>query len=259
VQLKQSCRVFFLLSCLGLNTHAGTMGAVAPEPAVKPVITLFGGLSIINTGKDQVYIGDDDNIFTYHASDSNKIEGFYGVCLGLEYPLNKPGFLFQGGIELNRRGTAEINGTHTAGVEPETSTFYNYSYRFRSQQALLMGKLLGTFHQRFHPFILAGIGISENKLSDFSVSTQEAGNINLTPDFSSHTTQVTGYALGLGLDVTVHEHVRIGGGYRYSGLGGSHFDRGYVRINQDSFRSPFVLGNGHNYSNDFILQISYIA
>ncbi len=226
---------------------------------IQPVISLFGGAATIYAKHSQAYLGDEEDIFTYHTIGHGKTTGLMGVFLGGEYQLPHPGFFVQAGIEYASLGHININGLSAVGVEPATSTHHIYHYRFQTQQALFMSKILATIHQIYHPYVSMGLGAAFNHSSQFNNETQETGSINLTPTFQNKKQTALSYSLGLGVDTNLNQHVRIGFGYRFAGIGKSSLGNGQVTINDYRAPTSFTLRTPNAYMNQLIAQISYLA
>lgn len=253
---------FALTSCLLVSTFAsaGELGSpVAPSQGFRPVVAVLGGVAGVNASRSQVFIGTDDDVFTYNSRGNNKTTGFVGAFLGVEHELPSPNFLMQLGVEYDYFGNIKVHGINAVGIEPRTSTHYNYSYRLQTQQVLAVAKLLVTTHQIFHPYAAVGLGAAFNDASRYNVSTHERGSINLTPLFDNNTHTAFSYSLGLGVDTDITQQVRLGLGYRYSSFGKASLGDGRIVFNNYSFPTSFAPSITNFYANQFIAQISYLA
>lgn len=243
------------------STVAGTMGNISLHGSHQHVISLFGGYaSVIHSGLSQSYLGTDDEFFVYNSNKNTKNTGLIGVFLGEEFNQRiNPSLFFQTGIEYTYFGKNRLSGSNTVGIEPETATLYHYDYTLQSQQLLAVAKILATIHQTYHPYLFLGTGVSFNNSSQFSLKTQEVGSINLAPGFDNQMKTVFSYSLGLGLDANVSEHVRVGAGYRFSGLGNSSLGNGNIVFNNYNYPTGFGLHTANVYANQLIFQASYLA
>ncbi|VEB33501.1 outer membrane protein [Legionella cherrii] len=266
-----SARSFFfsLASCLSLSSlaSAGSMGLTAPAQGFHPVVTLFGGVAglDVKTNSTQSFSGTDDEQFIYFSKKHNQTTGFVGGFLGTEYQLPHPGLFLQAGIEYDYFGNVRIKGLNAVGIEPDTSTFYNYSWRIQTQQVLAVAKLfttteltLGAPHQ-FFPYLSVGLGAAFNNANEFSATTEETGSINITPTFNDHTQSAFSYTLGIGVDTPINQQMRFGVGYRFSDFGKASLDEGQVVFQQYKAPVPFALSTAHTYANQFMVQLSYVA
>lgn len=238
---------------------AGSMGAIE-QPVISPVITLFGGVGFFNVNHSpEVFTGTDDDIFTYYNNRQHSNSGLLGVFVGGEHALPRPGLFMQGGLEYTAFENSRIKGSHSVGIEPATSTYYNYKYTIQTQQLLAVAKLFGTLKERYHPYVSVGLGAAFNDSTAFSVSTTETGSLNIAPIYGNHTKTAFSYSAGLGVDADLNQHVRLGLGYRFAGLGKSSLGNGSVNMNTYSYPTGFSLSAGNAYVNQLVAQISYVV
>ena len=263
MDIKQSISglVSTLLVCS--MATASDMGAVISSQGLRPMVAFQGGYASINAGGGiQRFTGTDSDVFTYNNTGGRKNTGFIGVFLGAEHSLSfisRPVFFMQTGVEYNSFGKIGVNGIHTVGVEPQTSTTYRYNYHFQTQQVLGTLRLFTTTHERFHPYGELGLGAAFNHAGQYNATTTETGSINLTPGFSSQNQTQFSYSLGLGIDTEVNTKIRLGLGYRYSNFGSSSLGTGVVTFNNYQSPVPFALGGSKVYVNQLIARISYAA
>jgi len=252
--------MFSLLGCC--IAKAGETGLMTYAQGFHPVILLQGGYASLNTdGNTQRFIGTDDDVFTYSASKHNQDTGFGGVFVGVEHNLPWiawPQFFMQTGIEYNYAGHININGINTVGIEPQTSTTYNYSYEVQTQQILGTLKLFTTVDERFYPYGEVGLGAAFNQAEQYRVTTAETGSLNITPEFNDRNNTQFSYGLGLGIDMRVNANIRAGLGYRYSHFGRSSFDKGRVIFNNYQSPVPFA-PHLSTYENQFMFHVSYVV
>ncbi len=239
-------------------SFAGESGIKSFAPAYRPVITAFGGYASINAGSSGTFIGTDDNVFIYRASSDGNNDGFGGGFLGIEHALPWYNLFGQLGVEYSYFGAVNVNGVHTVGIEPGTSTLYTYGYNYQTQQVLASAKLLATAYQIYHPYVSAGIGAAFNKMSHYRALAAEVGSLNLTPGFSGHTESDFSYSVGAGIDVDVNQNFRVGLGYRFSGFGDASLTHGAIMINNYAYPVPFTLRANDAYANQLIAHISYV-
>ena len=253
-------------SCLFLCSSlvsAGTMGASSEAPNdLHAVLTLQGGYASINSdGHVQRFVGPDSDLFIYSPSETRNNKGFVGLFVGGEHSLptlmSYPA-LVQAGVEYNAFGQQTIKGINTVGVDASSSTQYAYQYKVKTQQILGDIKLLTTVHERFHPYLEAGLGIAINDADTYHASTTETGSINLTPTLANQATIRTSYILGLGLDANLNKHVRVGLGYRYSYFGAASLGNGSVAVGTNQIPGFFNVQTSGLYANQLIAHASLI-
>ncbi|MDR3477883.1 MAG: acyloxyacyl hydrolase [Gammaproteobacteria bacterium] len=246
---------------LGLTTYFMLSSAMASDVRFHPSVALQGGYtSITANSHSENFTDSESNVFLYRSSNHAKDSGFLGGFLGVEYAL--PGYLpagyfLQTGLEYNYFGNVGIHGQHWVGVTPDTSTAYQYHYTAQSQQVLSIIKLFATLHERFHPYAEIGLGAAFNHAYSYHAATSETGNINLTQVFPDRNKAQFSYALGVGVEADLTKHVRMGLGYRFSGLGTADLGAGDIVFNHYQSSSGFSLGGGQMHANQVFLRMSY--
>ncbi|MDI1351699.1 MAG: outer membrane beta-barrel protein [bacterium] len=245
--------------------QAGAMGTQALPAPYHPVVSVIGGFSAVSTHNSQTFTGADDEAFLYHHQKNNHHQGLIGVFLGVEHSLPSPDFLLQLGGEYTYFGPAHAQGLNFVGIEPSTYTTYTYNYRLQSQQALAVAKVLKKIKPfvskpyMFYPYASIGLGLAFNNSSDYGVSTQESGGVNLTPTFANQHNRAFSYRLGVGVDTDIAPHLRAGLGYRFADLGKASLGSGTIQFNGLAFPVPFSPHVPHVYANQLVAQISYVA
>ena len=223
------------------------------------VFALQGGYANIDYGNSQhSYTATDGDVFVYQNSNESKNTGFGGVFIGYEWPLPCTNFATQAGLEYNYFGSVNINGLHTVGVEPVTSTPYNYRYHLQSQQVLAVAKLLYTTYKIYHPYVAIGLGSAFNHAYGFNTATSQRGSVNLTASFPANTQSAFSYNLSLGVDVDVAANFRVGVAYRYSDFGKFSLGNGQIIFNNYHSAVPFSLNNSRAYANQLLLSVDYL-
>jgi opacity protein-like surface antigen len=242
------------------------MGPALPSSGFHPVISVFGGVAGVTVkGDKQTFEGTDEDKFVYHGERNTNTTGFVGVFLGAEHQLSLQNFFIQAGIEYGYFGAGNTKGEHRVGIEPETSTFYRYSWSFQTQQVLAVGKLYTTVQSpikplpMIYPYVSLGLGAAFNDSKNYRAVTHESGSINVTPIFKNNSQTMFSYNVGLGVETPVNQHVRIGVGYRFSDFGTAALGKGTVVFNQYRAPTEFSLHANNVYANQFIAQISYVA
>ena len=252
-----------VLSCPIATANTLNISRITSLLPTHPIVSLAGGYASVNAGGNtQSFTGTDSNLFIYTHSDSEKNTGFVGVFLGAEHALSWvsfPGLLMQTGVEYNYFGNVSAKGTNSVGIEPETSTRYNYRYNFQTQQVLGALKLIATNYKRFHPYGEVGLGAAFNHAGEYNPTTTETGSLAVTPTFRNQNQTQFSYNLGLGVETQVRTNIRVGLGYRYSNFGASSLGNGAVAINNYQSPVPFTLSSSNTYAHQLIARISYLA
>jgi opacity protein-like surface antigen len=225
---------------------------------VRGVLALQGGIARLNPSYSFATSGTDDQDFTYQTQSSNLADGYLGAFVGLESPIFNPDYILQAGIQYDYFGSVSASGLNGAGIEPATSTFYDYQYQLQTQQLLFLGKFLFSVRHLFHPYVTAGVGAAFNRASGYNAVTSQTGSVNLTPGFSSNTQASFSYSVGLGLDIDIDPHARLGIGYRFSDFGKSALGNGGVTYNNYFYPVAFSIGGSHTYVNQLSLEFGYL-
>ncbi|WP_258956744.1 outer membrane protein [Legionella sainthelensi] len=260
--------LFSLVSCLSLSSlaTAGTMGPISSEvQGFHPVISVFGGPAWFDVStKTRTFLGSDDDKFIYHNKNNNQANGFVGVFLGGEFQLPYKKLFLQGGVEYDYLGNSRVKGSNSVGIEPQTYSYYDYSWNVQTQQVLAVAKLLTTTElnlgtvRQFFPYFSVGLGAAFNNANDFRTRIEELG-VNVPPIFRNHSQSAFSYTLGVGVDTPINQQIRLGLGYRFSDFGAASLTKGEVVLNQ--YRAPvdFALSTPHIYANQLIVQLTYLA
>lgn len=244
---------------------AGVMGS--PPSRYSPVVSIFAGPAGMDFHHAQTFVGTDDEVFSYHSQENNQTQGFVGIFLGLEHPLPWYSLFLQLGAEYTYWSNVTVSGTNLVGIEPRTSTVYDYRFKIQTQQALVVAKLLapaqlltGTHPHLFYPYVSAGLGAAFNQASHYGVSTTETNGVNITPTFASNLRTGFSYNLGLGVESNISDHFRAGIGYRFTDFRNASLGYGQITLpDASTFPVPFSLGIPHVYANQFVVQLSYVA
>jgi opacity protein-like surface antigen len=263
--LMKNCVFSLSTLVLGISwAYAGDMGSSSSRN-YKPVGTLFGGVANLSSNNRAGSFADTDgDIFTYTGRSTAKTAGLVGVFLGVEPNWSYNDFFLQAGLEYSYFGKASANGLNTVGIEPATSTLYQYQYDLKTQQLLAVGKLFKTvqfakINRIFYPYISAGLGVAFNHVNNYQTFTTETGDLNLTPVFHNQTTSSFSYNFGIGIDTPINEHVRVGLGYKFSDFLQANLSHGQIIFNQYAYPVSFSLQNSHTYVNQFVVQASYVV
>lgn len=254
---------FSVLSIAGALLYSsfaisGESGIQSMLSTYRPVISLTGGYANMDATGKAYFLGEDESVFAYDSKANSRNGGVVGGFLGVEHSLPWYGLLAQAGLEYNYFTPIQIHGEHTVGMEPDYSTFYRYHYRVQSQQFLASVKILATNDKALHPYVQVGLGAAWNRVGNFSAITDETGSINLTPTFNDHTRAEFSYNLGAGLDFDMSKNVRIGFGYRFTGLGNASLTGGQISMGDFTTSVPFAVGIHNAGEHQLIAQISYV-
>ena len=204
-----------------------------------------------DVGKSQSFPTINMSHYDYTSDNHNQRFGFLGLSLSKELNLN-PFWLIQVGIGYYRTPSLLVNGTVTQGIDIESSDKFIYLYQMRSQQLLAEGKLLYNWQQYYHPYISIGLGSAFNNASHYAVNIPPC--FTFSPLFSNNKITSFAYHAGLGLDVDLTDHLRLGIGYRFSDLGQFTLGNGPI----DDVPNSYTLSQSHMYLNEVLIQLSIL-
>ena len=223
--------------------------------AWQPVIGLGGGISLSSTmGKSQYFPATtpgSSQFYQYTNQDETQSKGLFEVFLGAEHTLYSH-WRLQPGIAYSQAGTYVVSGTLTQGLDPQSSNQFAYQYKVTTRQLLAQAKLMRPYKQRYYPYFLLGLGGSFN--SAFSYSTNIPAQLISTQEYANKTSRSFAYRVGLGLDVDVLSHTRLGIAYRFSGLGAVGLGGGHI----GGVSVPGSLTQSQMYANEVLAQLTYL-
>ncbi|RUR12059.1 outer membrane protein [Legionella sp. km772] len=203
-----------LLSTSGL--YAGTLG----DSSLNKVNSIY---MQINASLDWIRMNDNQDLVllapfhnTYTGSQDYKLSGGLGLGLGLERAATDLLF-WQLGVAAHFNTSVQAQGMVWQFGLPE---FENFSYRYQVQSSRLVaeGKLLGTYQQKFHPYISGELGAGFNRSSTYREISLIESQLPIAP-FRNNTHASFSWGVGLGVDVDLRSNLRLGAGYQFSDLG----------------------------------------
>ncbi|MGB6976846.1 MAG: outer membrane beta-barrel protein [Gammaproteobacteria bacterium] len=139
------------------------------------------------------------------------------------------------GLDYTFAAQSKVSGQVQTFATPDQN-FYNFSYKFSRQTAMLFGKIdLYNFYN-FMPYIWAGIGPSFNQASDYQEEVnpnnpptlevenpdgteQTILNPRVSPNFGKGTNTSLATAVGAGIDYVIYNNLWVSAGYRYGYYG----------------------------------------
>lgn len=232
--------------------------AISHEDFVRnfhPVIALGTGTAFTSqTGRNQNFPIQNpltDQFYQYHPTNSTQAASFVDFFIGNEFTLTDK-LLLQAGINYNQTGSLSSHGTLIQGIDMGSANVYQYHFSIITRQLLLMGKLLTTFKQYFHPYVMAGMGAAFNNANNFYTSVPPL--LTFTKMYSHNMTTSFSYALGLGLDTDLTNNLRFGIGYRFTNLG--KIQTGSATIDNNSISG--TLSQSHMNANLLLAQLELI-
>lgn len=276
---------YFFISIFGFFCLVNAQNSLAtvkplflttPSTWWNPLLTISGGDAFSQNIESSHYFPSsdptDENFYRYQASRSDVSAPVVGLFLATDIPLNSR-LHTQIGLNYQDPFAFDAKGTVTQGLvmidsglpDALTESTFPYHYQISAQQWLVQAKLLYQWRQGIFPYLLAGFGTSYNRSFHFSVGISPPGT-TMSNQFQNNGQWVFSYTIGLGLDLDVIEHWRVGLGYRFtdygpSKTGNSILDRGGVNNNglvNPEVTSPSHLSVSHLYSNELTAQVTYL-
>lgn len=217
------------VSLLTSSVYAVDANATFTDPSTTPVTVTatsiaktrwiagvnLGG-AIAQPGKSETLVTQPGKSNNYVNNTSLQTKLLAGAFVGLDFPVS-PKLNYQLTLAYNQILPYSVNG-QLEQFSDKSFTNFNYDYKIQSQQLFLDSKLVLNATHRIHPYALIGLGTAFNKASAFTATSIDGTDVN-PGIFADHSTTNFAYTLGLGVDVDVSKHVRVGGGYRFANLG----------------------------------------
>lgn len=254
--MKNKSLFFFSWSIFIYCTIANSSGN--PESFTNPwypIIGISGGvLSTSNMGKYQIFPiqnPDTDELYIYSPNHQKQTHGLFELFVGVERPAFS-NWLLQFGLAYSQASSYRSHGIFSQGADIDSSDQYTYNYFLGEKELLGQTKFMYSYLKKFYPYFLVGLGISSNKASDFSTNVPPF--LTFTRNYQDNNNHSFAYKAGVGIDMNVYQHVRIGLGYRFSNLG--HVSLGTGNI--DGTLMNGTLAQTHLYANELLFQLTYI-
>lgn len=220
----------------------------------QPILTLTGGIAFSEDAGQSKNFPANATSFSYyhyalhHTSESSTI---FGGLIGAEFPLNSP-WLLQVGIAYYVPQSFNVKGIVTQGVDAASANQYPYQYTIQNHQLLLENKLFYAI-ERYHPYVLLGIGPAWNRTKNFAVNIDPPFT-TFSNQFPSNTVTSFSYDIGFGMDINITEHLRFGLGYRFTDLGTAKTGKATI----DQTITTNVLSQSHFYTQEGLAQITLL-
>ncbi|OYV54652.1 MAG: hypothetical protein B7X00_01125 [Legionella sp. 21-45-4] len=254
-------RTLICMSLVSTLAFCNDEDPIAYSFNLRPVVALSGGYASLNPGNSQLLPSVNQVPQNSHQA-QGKNTGFVGGLLGVETLLPWsgpwPDYFIQTGIEYNYFGSVNATGYNTVSTSPSSLVVYHYAYSLQSQQVLASAKGFATYHKRFHPYVLVGLGAAFNQLGPYAITDEEPGALDLVSTTSNTNTTQFSYALAAGFDADVDNSWRVGCGYRYSNLGQARQGSGVIAVNNIQYPASFSVGASHAFANQFLVQVTYL-
>lgn len=220
----------------------------------RPIVAVGGGISnTINLGNSVTFPiqnPNQDEYYSYWPTHQGQTQGLFEAFLGVEHPIFEK-WLLQAGCAYTQAGNFHPEGTFIQGVDAPSQNQYQYQYNLTTRQVMLQTKWMRRTHHRFYPYFLIGLGAAINNTSNFT--TNVPNTLSYTRLYGNNTSTTFAYRVGIGLDVDLMEHLRLGVAYRITDLGG--ISLGNATIAQSTVYG--TLSQSTLYANDVLAQLTY--
>ena len=244
---KNLCRTFLILL-------AATSAFFTSAYAWHPVLSVGGGMSTSSTVGNSttfpIQNATTDEFYAYSVNHSTQTSSLLDSFLGIEWHV-RPNWMMQMGINYNQASPFSARGPFLQGADAGSADAYMYHYRVLTRQLLLEGKLLYTLKNRYHPYLLAGLGAAFNKAYNFYTSVPPT--LTFTRMYANNATTSFSYAIGVGIDTDIASQLRLGIGYRFANVG--QIKLGGATI--DTINVYGTLSQSNWYANELILQLTW--
>jgi opacity protein-like surface antigen len=98
-----------------------------------------------------------------------------------------------------------------------------------------------------------GAGEAINSANQYTEIPVASASVPMLPGFGDKTTHSFAYLAGVGIEMDVTNHIRLGGVYRYVNLGRAQLSTTSIQESSD------VLKNNPLHVNEIMLQLSYLG
>lgn len=192
-----------------------------------------------------------DEFYIYSSGQGAPTRGFVEGFLGVEHPFFA-NWLLQSGIAYSISNSLNRSGTFIQGADAGSADQYDYNFKVRTQQLMAQAKFMHLYQNKFYPYLLLGLGASFNNSSNYSTSVPPF--LTFTRQYADNQSHSLAYRVGLGVDVDIASHLRLGVAYRFTGLG--KINLGTATI--DHTYVPETLSQSNVYANEAQVQLTYI-
>ncbi len=193
-----------------------------------------------------------DQFFVYSPKNSTQTVGVFDGFAGVEWAF-QPNWSLQMGFDYNQAWNFAAEGTLLQGADAQSADQYTYQYSVLTRQLLAEGKLLYRFKDRYLPYILLGLGAALNDATDYETNVPPF--LTFTRQYKNHTQTSFTYTVGIGMDVDILDHLRLGLGYRFADFG--QISLGNATI--DTSKVNGTLSQTHLYVSEILAQITWVV
>lgn len=231
-----------LLSSTGL--YAGTLGDSTINHGYMQISASLDWIRI-NDSQNLVLLAPFQNIYT--GNQDYKLSGGLGLGFGVEQEA-RPNLFWQLGLAGYFNTAVQAQGMVWQFALPD---FENFSYRYQVQSSRIMavGKLLGSYQQKYHPYVSGELGSAFNRAYAYTEIPLIEEQSPIAP-FRNNTHASLSWGVGIGLDIDLSSRLRLGAGYQFSDLGRARLGTSPVQETGE------ILSIAHLYDNLVLVQLT---
>jgi len=219
------------------------------------IVSLGGGVVFSqNMGQSQTFPIINpviDSFYIYTANHSNQTGGLFDSFLGVEW-LFQPKWALQMGLGYVRSGNFSVKGSLLQGADIQSADQYSYNYTIVTNQLVAESKLRYQIKERFYPYLLLGLGEAFNTAHGYNTNVPPF--LTFTREYKNNTQNTFSYTAGVGFDIDVANHLRLGLGYRFADLGTAQLGRAMI----DTSSVSGTLSQAHLQMNEVIAQLIFV-
>lgn len=240
----------FAQTQVGQNEQATFLSKSLEMLKSSGVATLSLGPVWENTGNTQTFYLAPNIEKTYAADHASHALVNGEIFLGIQKPLREK-IEGQIGLAVATTGNAALSGVIWDDALPQFNN-YTYSYQVRHTHVAVKGKLLADGGYIVTPWVSGSLGVGFNQAHDYN-NTPAISQAATMPNFTSNTTTVFTYTLGVGVERHLNQHWQAGVGYEFADWGSSQLGR----ASGQTLNAGLSLS--HLYTNGFLFNLTYHA
>lgn len=239
------------LSIVSSHLCAGTMGEVVSPRHWSGVITATVGPDFVNPGRAQTLtlLPPFQNHYTKGNASRAVVDA--GGFIGVEWAWSEK-WSAQLGASGYWDSSMTLKGDVWQFALPEFDDL-SYTYHINHARVMASAKLLTTMIQpSLHPYVSGEIGAAFNQASGYRETPLEVGAIP-TPPFNNHSQTSFAWGVGVGVDYTLNQQIRLGVGYQFADLGSASLGQTTAELTGQSLSLP------HIYANQLRFQLTILV
>jgi opacity protein-like surface antigen len=247
-------KLSLLVTVIALSAAPAVMADQAPQHPWHPVAALDAGYAFMNTSTQSTgFTPYGTEFFNLRDNGQNYSQKMYGGFAGIEMQV-KPLWAVQMGLGYYSPVSMVARGNESQGVigSPETYDSFTYRYTITLKQFLAEGKLLYTWHDKYMPFVLAGMGVTFNQVRGYGINYPAF--LTFAPEFTNRNSAAFTWRGGFGLDYATSPDLRLGLGYYFSDFGKVQTGTGHV----DTYGTRTNLQQPTLFTNELVAQMTMI-